>query len=205
MSIDNDRDNFSSLVEACLVQMLASNEWLERRILPLSVNQLRWKPCSACWSIAGCLDHLNLTLGYYGPKIEAALETGRHSKRRKGPFRFTEAEEKFLREIEPPALVRMCAPAALLPAAAVDPEQVVDQFPILRKQFANAVRSVAGADPGIAIPDSIHPPVQSVAGVIALVAAHERRHLWQAQRILTAPAFLPHLEAKRSSDDFSGH
>ena len=196
MSMDIDRDTLSLLVEACLVQVLASNEWLESRILPLSVNQLRWKPCSGCWSIAACLDHLNLTLGYYRPKLEAALEMGRHRKSRKGPFRFTEAEEKFLREIEPPALVRMRAPAALLPAAAVDPEQVVDRFPVLRKQFANAVRSAAGADPGIAIPDPIHPPVQSVAGVIALVAAHERRHLWQAQQILAAPGFLPYLEAK---------
>ena len=40
MSMDTDRDNFSLLVEACLVQVLASNEWLESRILALSVDQL---------------------------------------------------------------------------------------------------------------------------------------------------------------------
>ena len=33
MSIDIETDDFSSLVEACLIQVLASNEWLERRIL----------------------------------------------------------------------------------------------------------------------------------------------------------------------------
>src|SRR5215471_10931682 len=61
MSIGVDKDKISGLLEGCLVQVLASNEWLEGRVLSLSVDQLRWRPRTRRWSIAACLDHLNRT------------------------------------------------------------------------------------------------------------------------------------------------
>src|SRR5581483_5853276 len=88
-----------------------------------------------------------------------------------------------------PVVAPMNAPSALVPGSAVDPDEVVDQFPHLRTRFANTIGSVTDLDSAVCIPASIHPPVESVGGVIALLAAHERRHFWQVQQILSAPGF----------------
>ena len=189
-----DQDKIWWLLEGCLVQVSASNEWLERRILPLSVDQLRWKPSSARWSIAACLDHLNRTFVYYLSKIEEALDKGRNGE----PFRFVASENELIRQMEPPVVVTMKAPGLLLPAPAIDPDQIVDQFPELRIRYARVVRSVANGNVlGVSVPDAIHPPIQSLGGVIALLAAHERRHLWQAQQILSTSDFPAHPAARR--------
>ena len=205
MSIEVNKDKISWLLDGCLVQVVASNEWLGCRILPLSVDQLRWRPRSGRWSIAACLDHLNRTFSYYIPKIEDALDREGNMRSRTHRPGFTELEEHFLEQMEPPSLVTMSAPTALVPASAVDPDEIVEQFPVLRARFAAAVRSIAGVDVlGVSVPDSLHPPVQSLGGVIGLLSAHERRHLWQAQQVLSAPEFPADLSAKSILDDCRG-
>jgi hypothetical protein len=182
------KEKLAGLLEGCTLQALASNEWLERRIMPLFIDQLRWRPRPGSWSIAETLDHLNRTFSYYLPKIEEALDTTRGTKKR--AHRLGESEEMFLRQMEPPIVEPMSAPSPVLPGSCVDPDQVVEQFPLLRNQFAKIVRSVIDVDPGVSISDSLYPPVQSLGGAIGLLAAHERRHLWQAQQILCASEFL---------------
>jgi len=187
MSRGAEQDGIGSLLEACLFQVSASREWFDRRVLILSVDQLRCRPLSGQWSIAECLDHLNRTFAYYLPRIEQAvdqgLRKGKYSARR---LNFEESEGSFLKQVEPPIIIRMSTPTLLLPTPAVDPDQIVDDFPQLRDRFATAVHTAASVDVlNISIADSIHPPVQSLGGAIALLAAHERRHLWQAQRVLS--------------------
>ena len=191
MSRCPDQDGIGSLLEACLFQVSASREWFDSRVLILSVDQLRCRPRSGQWSIAECLDHLNRTFVYYLPRIEQAVEQGlregEYSARR---LNFEESEDSFLKQVEPPIIIRMSTPTLLLPTPAVDPDQIVDDFPQLRDRFATAVHAAASVDVlNISIADSIHPPVQSLGGAIALLAAHERRHLWQVQRILSASGF----------------
>lgn len=204
MTTGTDRNRMSWLVEGCLFQVQASNDWLERRILPLSVDQLRWRPRSGRWSIAACLNHLNRTFGFYLPKIQDALHGDRHMKNGEHQLRFAESEEKFLRQMEPPIVVPMNAPSVVLPGSAVDPDEVVDQFPYLRTRFADTIRWITDVDAGLSIPGSIHPPVESLGGVIALLVAHERRHLWQIQQILSASNFRDYRIAKPVPGDSSG-
>jgi hypothetical protein len=182
--------NLSWLLEGCVQQVCASNEWLERRMMPLSVDELRWSPRSGCWSMAATLDHLNRTFAYYLPKIEEAIEMPRDMKSREVQARSAESEEMLVRRMEPPVLEPMSAPSPVLPGLAVDPDKVVEQFPLLRIRFANIVRSISDVNAGVSIPDSIHPPVRSLRCVVGLLAAHERRHLWQVEQILRASEFL---------------
>ncbi len=199
----DQKNKLAWLLEDCVLQVWASNEWLERRILPLLVDQLRWRPRSGSWSIAASLDHLNRTFGYYLPKIQEAVEKGRRMKNREHNSTFTDSEEMFIQEMEPPIFEPKSAPSAVLPGLALDPDQVVEQVPLLRIQFLKIVRSIADVDVGVSIPDSIHPPVQSLGGLIGFLAAHERRHLWQVQQILRASDFLAYF-GKQSLDDCSG-
>ena len=199
----DQKEKLARLFEGCLLQMWASNEWLERRIMPLCAIQLRWTLGSGCWSVAASLDHLNRTFGYYLPRIQEALEEARSTKNREHKPRYTEAEEMFVRQVEPPIVAPMRAPSAVLPSLAVDPDEVVEQFPLLRTQFATIVRSLTEVDGDVSVPDTLHPPVQSLGGLIGLLAAHERRHLWQVQQVLNSSEFRA-CSAKPPLDDCSG-
>lgn len=171
--------------------MQVSREWFARRVLPLSLDQLRWRPGPGNWSIAECLDHLNQTLAFYLPKIERAIVQHPEKRPDAGPWRaFRESEETFLSEVEPPIRGAWRAPSALLPIAAVNPDRIIDQFAELRDSFGKTIRSASGLHlAGISIEGSIHPPIASVGGAFALLAAHDRRHLWQAERFRRTPGF----------------
>jgi hypothetical protein len=59
-----------------------------------------------------------------------------------------------------------------------------------RHRYAQAVRRAVGLDlPRIPILEPIHPLIQSLGGTLALLAAHERRYIWQAEQVRTAPGF----------------
>src|SRR5690242_12547349 len=107
----------------------ASRAWFTRRVLPLSLEQLRWRPGPLRWSIAECLDHLDITLGLYLPKIEKAIQTGwRQGTIFQGNAGYRRPEIEALHAVEPPAVVRYAADPALFPANAIDPDCLVDHF-----------------------------------------------------------------------------
>src|ERR1041384_7083005 len=91
----------------CLVQVEASRALFSRRVFPLSVEELRWRPGPQRWSIAECLDHLNITLGFYLPKIDKTIQVGwrqRSTSQENG--RYLQSEIEALRVVEPPVTVR---------------------------------------------------------------------------------------------------
>jgi DinB family protein len=178
-------------LEGCLVQVEASKAWFHHRVLPLSIEQLRWRPDARHWSIAECLDHLNLTLEVYLPKIDAAIARARHEDAVAVPCsRCEQAEIDALRLVEPPVTAGNPAPSALMPVAAVDPDWLVDQFHETRDRYVDAVHRASGLDlPRIRIVEPIYPVIVSLGGTLAFIAAHDRRHMWQAERVRQAPRF----------------
>jgi len=176
-------------LEGCLVQVAASKAWFARRVLPLSLEQLRWRPEPHRWSIAECLDHLNITLALYLPKIDHAIGFGRGVGRVLDQFS-PGPELEALRLVEPPVWVRTLAPPAILPAAAVDPDRLVEQFHCTRDRYAETVGRAFRLDlSGIVIAEPLYPRISSVRGTLALLAAHDRRHIWQAEQIRNGSRF----------------
>jgi hypothetical protein len=176
-------------LEGCLVQVEASRVWFHQRVLPLSIEQLRWRPDAWHWSIAECLDHLNLTMDLCLPKIEDAI--ARAARQDGAPTQcYEQAEFDALRLTEPPVERRFSAPARTVPAPAVDPDWMVDHFHQLRDRYSEAVRCALGLDlRRTRIVEPIYPVIVSLGGTLAFIAAHDRRHMWQAERVRQAPRF----------------
>ena len=181
------------ILEACLAQVEASKAWFDRRVLPLSIEQLRWRPQGMRWSIAECLDHLNLTLNLYLPKIEGAIgRAGREYRIPAGGSWCEPAESEELKRVEPPVIAGSYAPPRTIPGPAVDPDWLVDQFHQSRDRYAHAVRRASGLDlRSIRIIEPIYPAFVSLGGTLGFLAAHDRRHMWQAERVRRAARF-PH-------------
>jgi hypothetical protein len=182
-------EKITAFLEGCVVQMVASREWFARRVLLLSPDQLRWRPGLSAWSIGDCLDHLNRTLAYYLPLIERAIDQSPRNRSARERI-FPQSEKAFLLQIEPPVRRKRSAAPQLRPVSAVDPDRLVDQFPQLREKYVQAVHSAARVDlANVTVENSIHPPVRSLGGIMAMLAAHDRRHLWQAERVRNAAGF----------------
>jgi DinB family protein len=178
-------------LEGCLFQVEASKAWFHQRVLPLSIEQLRWRPDARHWSIAECLDHLNLTLEMYLPKIDAAIAGARRKDAAMAPrSQCEQAEIDALRLSEPPVTTGRPAPSATMPVAAVDPDWLVEQFHDTRDRYVDAVHRASELDlPRIRIVEPIYPLIVSLGGTLAFIAAHDRRHMWQAERVRQAPRF----------------
>jgi hypothetical protein len=176
---------------ACLAQVEASKEWFARRVLPLSIDQLRWRPDPARWSIAECLDHLNLTLHLCLPRVNAAAAAGRRQRCSwSGQPRYERPEIDALTSMEPPVTSPVVAPRSLIPAAAVDLEQLVSQFHEYRDRYADTVRGVSGLDISrILLVEPIVPCICSIGATLAYLAAHDRRHMWQSERVRHSSRF----------------
>jgi len=174
-------------LEGCPVQVEASKAWFTRRVLPLSIEQLRWRPNPQHWSIAECLDHLNLTLGLALPRVDEAIREGRACEVCVACER---SEIEALKLVEPPVNVPAVALPALIPAPAVDPDRLVDHFHQTRDQYAIAVRRVFALDiRGILLVEPVAPLIRSLGGTLGYLAAHDRRHMWQSERVRNAPRF----------------
>ena len=138
-----------------------------------ALEQLRWRPDPQHWSIAECLDHVNITLALYLPKIDDAIGLGwREGWTSDGCLRHRTSESALLKQLEPPVTIWACAPPAVVPAAAVDPDWLVEHFHQTRDRYADAIRRATGLDlPRILIVEPIFPVIRSLAGTFALVGA----------------------------------
>ena len=177
-------------LEGYLVQVETSKAWFAQRVLPLSVEQLRWRPSPQKWSIGECLDHLNLMLELYLPKVDDAIAGWRNGRATEGCPAWEDSEMEALRQVEPPVRVRVVAPPEVIPSQAVDADRLVDHFEVTRDRYADAVRRSRGLDVvRIRVVDPVYPVIQTLGGTLAFIAAHDRRHIWQAERVRNTRQF----------------
>ena len=93
--------------------------------------------------------------------------------------------------LEPPPARRFKAPKTFLPPAQIDSAKVAPEFVAVHDQLIERARRADGLDlarvkvqsPALAI------LWLSLGKGLELMAAHARRHLWQARRVMDQPGF----------------
>jgi hypothetical protein len=152
---------------------------------PLSDAQFNWRPSPKQWSISECLAHLNVTAGLDLPVIEAGIERGRAAGMTgQGPFRYGFFSRWFVGFMDAPPKFRVRAPKVYQPQAGLLKHQVVPEFLSLRGRMLELVVEANGLDLAAIKVRSPAGPVKFGLGQrLALLAAHDRRHLWQAWQV----------------------
>ena len=158
----------------------------------LSNEAFNWRPEQGRWSICECLDHLNITAELYLPVIDGAIAKSR-SQGLLGdvPARRGLIGGWIVRFSEPPPKRRVKAPKVFLPKAEQPLDSVVPKFIELQDRLVERLRQANGLDlwrtkirsPAIALLRL------SLGETFALMTAHERRHLWQAEQVKGDPGF----------------
>lgn len=159
---------------------------------PLRDDQFSWSPSPDRWSIGDCFDHLNATARMYLPRLDEAIaEAIRKGVYGSGPFRYAWLGRLFVHLSEPPPRIRIGAPAIAAPAPHRPRHEVMAALKAYQVQYVDRLRQANGLDLARAtVKSPISPWLRiSLGSGFALMAAHERRHVWQAQRIRNEAGF----------------
>ncbi|MEK7667666.1 MAG: DinB family protein [Gemmatimonadota bacterium] len=161
-------------------------------VAPLSAEQLTWRPAPDRWSVADCLNHLNVTAEKYLPRIEQMVARGREEElESRGPFRHPFVGTWFVRMLEPPPRRRLRVPGVFAPLPGVEPAALLPEFLRLRTRLRNLVRDADGLD--LARLKTSSPAARfftlTLGQCFGALAAHDRRHLWQARQVANHPDF----------------
>ncbi len=186
---------FKELNAACtklLAEFEINAERMKDLIYPLSDRQVNWRPEYDKWSVLDNLLHINITNQSYLDNILGKLNVLRKAEK---PF-IQDAEWSilgrfFLYLMEPPYRLRFKAPKKLLPKNPLLREETVLQFmDIHNKIEAMLNQAVYYRLKGLRFysPGSRHFS-WSFVEIVSILAAHERRHLWQAEQIVSLPLF----------------
>ena len=153
---------------------------------PLTDAQFFWQPAPASWSIAQCIDHLNVTARLYLPKVDQAIADAiRRGVYGEGPFRYALVGRWLTRSQEPPAKFRSRTLKVFHPPPDRSRADIMAAFRAYQVQFIDRLRQANGLDLSRA---RVSSPAWtwlrfSLGSAFALTTAHERRHLWQARNV----------------------
>jgi hypothetical protein len=170
----------------CLNQIDEVQNSAERLLDGLTDHQFNWRPAFGKWSIAECMSHLEVVGRKHLPRIDEAIE---HAHRARcygdGPFKYGFVAKWFVHANEPPPRIRMKAPRAATPRAFQPRRELWMEFVALQDELRDRIRQSQGLDLARA---KVHSPFVGpfrlgLGACLAFLAAHERRHLWQAQQV----------------------
>lgn len=153
----------------------------------LTPDQITHRPDPAKWSIAECLQHLNLTAATVQPKIAAAVDTGRRENvTGTGPFSPGTLGKLLIWIAEPPPKFRLRAPRNIAPTAEqARSEELMAEFMRFQDGWQKLIQDSEGLNQKKIKVESLFPgvPRLRLAAPIPWMLAHQRRHLLQAENV----------------------
>jgi hypothetical protein len=150
-----------------------------------------WRADAGSWSVAECLDHLaTANRVYLGAMRPSAARARSERRQRRGPAQPGLLGGWFVKCLEPPvkAGFKMKAPRTIRPRTAPALNDAVTAFLASQRDVRTFLRTYADIDlAGVRFPNPFIRGVRfSLATGLHVIAAHERRHLWQAWRVRQA-------------------
>lgn len=180
-------------LQSVLDQIETSDRGAEALASPLTDQQFFWQPDGGrSWSIAQCLDHLATANEVYGSAMTVGIEGARlQGWKRRGPIRSTLPGRWFVNSMEPPVRRKTRAPGKIRPAPSRSRPEIMRRFHDSNARIVLLIRTSADLDVNRAtFANPFLPLVRVRVGTaFRIIAAHNRRHLWQAQRVTTAEGY----------------
>jgi len=160
----------------------------------LTETQLSWRPEPGRWSIAECLDHLNVTGEEILKFVNGAVERGwARGTTGSPPFRYGWLGDWFVRAIGPSNARKMPAPRLYRPREDLRVSAVLPEFLDLQEALVAALERANGLDLArVRARSPVTPLLRIGVGQwFSAVAGHQVRHLRQTRAVREHPSF-PH-------------
>ena len=136
----------------------------------------------------------------YVKAIRSGLERARQrGSKPRGPVKPGYLGGKFVRSLEPPVKHRSKAPRQGIPAVKKERQIILDQYRAAHERVRELIADAAAIDANrTRFRNPFIPLIRfSIATGLFVIAAHDRRHLWQAEQVRQAPGFPGRLSAVR--------
>jgi hypothetical protein len=186
-------------LESLRRQLEASSS--EVRWLAAELDETRWQtsPRQGAWSAGECIAHLNETNRKYSAAIRDTVESGSAERWAGTSFRYGMLERWFVNSLEPPPKMKVSAPKLFVPDGVSSRDEAMAEWNRIHLELIALLERSDGLHLSR---DKVVSPVSrflklSLGISFALVAAHNRRHIYQAKRTSE--------EAKCTSGEDSTH
>ena len=140
------------------------------------------RPTPLSWSAAECLAHLSISSELFLPVLRDALDKARK------PGKRSKAKMDLLGRVlawflEPPIRKKVKTTAPFVPKSTRAKADAFGEFASLQEKLMDLVREAREADLRHKIVSPFDKRVRyNILSAFHIVAAHERRHLWQAEQ-----------------------
>jgi hypothetical protein len=175
----------SSIQLSVLVDQINSVSLQARKLVSSrSVSGLSWRPEASSWSVAECLDHIAQTTFSFLPPINEAIAVAPALATNRA-LRAGMLARILVRNLAPPYRIRLKALPPIAPQCK-DFDSAWSRFLKAQSQLIETVRSARGlAVDRVKVKSPIYARLRyNIFGALSILAVHERRHLWQVERIL---------------------
>lgn len=172
---------------AAILQGLEESDRQARALIAeLDEERFNWRPDERSWSVAQCLDHLNVGNRYYLEAMGNAVKAARaRNASRRGSIQPGPFERWFIRSMEPRRR-RLPAPRKIVPTARKSRAEVGDEWTRVQGQLRELLHEAAPLD--LNRTRFVNPFISllrfSVGTGFLVIEAHERRHLLQARNVV---------------------
>jgi hypothetical protein len=177
----------SDQVHSLIAELRESSRHAEKMFKSHTTGQLQHRPGEGCWSAAECLAHLNLSNRAYLLPLDTAIRE-LHGKAfpAKGTFHLNWNARLLKYWLEPPSRLRLPTSAPFRPLPVRDTEVIFREFLALEKELEEKLDSArALALDRVKINSPFAEKMKyNCYSAFVLIAAHNRRHLWQAEQAL---------------------
>ena len=144
------------------------------------------RPAAGQWTVGECITHLNITSERFIPLLDEAIRDGRTRRlEANGPYGKGLIGWALQRFLEPPYKIKTTSPAAFVPVS-VDPmPDTLERFDYLQQEVQVRIDRSAGlALDRLRLVSPFDARVKyNLYAAFCLLAAHQRRHLWQAEQV----------------------
>jgi hypothetical protein len=150
-------------------------------------DEFFWQPDEGRrWSIALCLDHLAVANTVYGAAMRDAIDRARRDGLvRRQPAKPGFFGRKFVESLEPPVKRRTSAPGKIRPRQISSRAEVLRSYHSAHDEIRRLIADAATIDVNRAT--FANPFIRfinvRVSTGLHVIAAHDRRHLWQAEQV----------------------
>lgn len=148
-------------------------------------TKLYKRPAEGSWSAAECVEHLSITAEKYARRIRRMLETA-STKPPRERTKHSLVGRLLLSMMEPPVKRKLPAPKSFVPGAGDPRDVLLARYEAAYEEMIKLLEETDAIDRTrvkVASPASNLIKI-SLHDAFALLSAHARRHLWQAERAL---------------------
>lgn len=162
----------------------------EDLVSSLTDTQVNWQPHNGgAWSASQCLEHMGATNQIYLAALREAAKRAKAGHRQLAAAGWL--SRFFLKKTEPPVTLKIKAPGKIRPSQGLTKAQALHQFHESNQALRDFSRNAADLDLcGTRFKNPFIPGLNfTIATGLLVIAAHNRRHLWQMEQVLKDPAF----------------